>query len=141
MSSIPPNVVTADEILQWVDQVAQLKKLRDSEMVLRKRIFGAYFPEPKEGTNIFKLSEEDRLEGGYSYTRDIDPAALVALTPVFQEAGISVDALIERKPSLRVGVYRTLTEEQINLFDQCLIVKPASPSLKIAKIPEVKRGK
>lgn len=49
--------------------------------------------------------------------------------------GAGVANLVKEKTTLAVGAYRKLTEEQTALFDQCLVIKPASPKLSITKAP------
>lgn len=132
MVAIPAQpAVTAEEMSQWYAMQEQLKKLKASEMLLRQRIFGSYFPDPSEGTNTAPLSDGWVLKGGYKIERKLDVGALGAMREQFTEAGISVDALVEYKPELRIKPYRELTAEQMALFDRCLIIKPGAPSLSV----------
>ena len=131
MVAIPTNTATPQDLHKWYLMQDTLKKLKSEEMSLRKRIFATYFPAPVEGTNTHPLPQDWVLKGTYPVTREIDPGALQANKERFLAAGIPVDNAIVYKPSLAVSVYRTLTAEQMKLFDQCLIVKPGSPGLEI----------
>jgi len=145
MTTIPENTVTQQDLIQWYELVDKLKKIKTAEMILRLKIFKHYFPEPKEGVNTFVLPDSYLLKGDYSYDRNVDEAALVTLTPMLQDKGINLDVLIRRKPELALKEYRTLEKDQteegvqkLRLFDQCLIIKPSTPSLKIVDPPKPK---
>lgn len=135
MVSIPVNEVTVADMIEWdklQKEIAHFKAtVMASEMLLRRKIFAAYFPEPKEGTNNAQLADSWVLKGVYGLDRKIDVGALTALAPQFAEKGINLNALVEAEPKLRVAQYRELTAEQRALFDQCLIIKPSSPQLEI----------
>lgn len=131
MVEIPENEVTQADLSQWYTMQEELKKLRAAEMLLRQKIFKAFFPVPSEGTNNHELSDGWMLKGKHTINRDIDPGAFQVLRKQFEDAGIHPDALVQYKPSLVKREYNMLTEEQRHLFDQALIVKPGSPSLEI----------
>jgi hypothetical protein len=44
---------------------------------------------------------------------------------------LHIDKLVKWKPEVAITEYRKLTEEERNRFDQCLVIKPGSPSLEI----------
>jgi len=132
MTQLPDNPVTINDLMAWYKMHEDLAKLKASEVLLRKKIFGHYFPTPSEGTNTFTLPDGYALKATYKIERKVDEAALTTLAPSFREQHIAVDSLIVRKPELAVREYRKLTTEQTRLFDQCLIVKPSeTPSLEI----------
>jgi hypothetical protein len=138
MAQVPENKVTEHDLSVWFKMAEQLKKLRDSEMVLRKRIFSGFFPEPKEGINRVEISNGFNLEVSYPIERKVDEVALDALTPDdWEKVGLSKDVLIKYKPSLVVSAYRQLTDEQRAIFDQILTIKDGSPSgMKVVKKKE-----
>ena len=140
MTSIPNNAVSQADLAEWYRLQEELKRIKASEMLLRQRIFGAYFPSPVEGTNSAPLADGWVLKGKHTINRDIDPGALGAMKEQFAEAGISADALVQYKPSLVLKEYRTLTEEQRQLFDRALIVKPGSPALEIVLPAKAKKA-
>lgn len=131
MVEIPENEVTQEDLSQWYTMQEELKRLRAAEMLLRRKIFKAFFPVPAEGTNNHELPDGWMLKGKHTINRDIDPGAFQVLRDQFEKAGIHPDALVQYKPSLVKREYNMLTEEQKHLFDQALIVKPGSPALEI----------
>ena len=133
MVAIPANTATQADLEQWFMLADQLKKIKAEEMVLRQRIFDTYFPAPMEGTNTATLPDGFALKGKYTVNREVDIAAFTANRAYFQETGIPMDSMVQFKPSLVLSAYRTLTAEQAQLFDQCLIVKPGSPALEIVQ--------
>lgn len=139
MVQIPVDEVKQEDIQQWYVLQDQLKKLKASEMLLRTRIFKGLFPNPVEGTNNYPLPDQWVLKGGYKLTRNIDIGSLQAMRERFAAAGVRPDSLVEYKPSLVLSEYRTLTEEQRQLFDQCLEIKPGSPSLEIVLPAKAKK--
>lgn len=142
MTNIPDNTVTQEDLEAWFVMKKKLSDLKAAEGLLRAKIFNHYFPDPVEGTNSVPLADDYVLKGVHSITRKLDIGVLQALstsetdinheleTP-FEQHGINVDKLVEYKPSLVMKEYRTLTAEQAVFFDQCLDVKPGSPTLSI----------
>lgn len=139
MVNIPENQVTEADIQEWYMLQDKLKTLKTNESILRSKIFKGLFPTPKEGTNIFDLSQGYVLKGKYSLTRTIDIGALQALRTEFESVSIPVDSLIKWEPSLKLKEYRELTAEQMTLFDQCLTIKPGSPALEIVLPAKAKK--
>lgn len=135
MVQVPADVVENpnQELVLWYQMREQLSKLKTAESLLRKRLFGHFFPTPTEGTNNYTLPDGFVLKAKHTIIRDIDEPAFLALKPKFEENGINADVLVRRKPELCVTPYRELTAEQMHLFDQCLIIKPGSPQMEIAK--------
>ena len=151
-----PNEVQAAPVDLGVSEATKLAKLVEwntalkaldgvklivaRELLLRKEVGKLFFPAPKEGTNSVKLNDGWELKYNYPIKRDVDEGALGALKAEFIKLGISSDKLVEYKPSLVTTEYRTLTEEQIQLFDQALIVKPGSISLEIVLPAKAKKA-
>lgn len=131
MTQIPGNDVTLADLTAWYEMQEQLKKLKASEMLLRTKLFAAFFPTPKEGTNSFPLDKGWVLKGTYKIERKIDIALLTAYSPTLRLASINPNTLVKCEPSLITKAYRKLTAEQEKLFDQVLVVKPGAPSLEI----------
>lgn len=131
MVQIPENEVTQVDLAAWYAMQDELKRLKTAEMLLRQKIFKAYFPAPKEGTNTAPLDNGWVIKGTYKIDRKIDIALLLAFSPSLRENGINPDALVKYEPALVTKAYRELTAEQEKLVDQVLIVKPGAPSLEI----------
>lgn len=111
--------------------VEDAAKLKVAEMLLRKKIASALFPNPVEGTNKYPLAEGYVLNLQHKIDRTLDEAVFMAMRDEFASNGIAVNDIVERKPALKLAVYRELTEGQAKLFDNALTIKPASPSMKI----------
>ena len=131
MSLVPPNTVTQADLEEWYKATEELTRAKQKEILLRLRIFKHYFPNPVEGTNTFALPDGYEIKGVHKINRTVEPAALEVLKPQFAEALISLDKLIKYEPDLVIKEYRTLTDDQRNLFDQALIVKDGTPDVKI----------
>jgi hypothetical protein len=130
------KMVTAQELAEWYRLSYELKLMKVKENELRAKIFGFYFPNPKEGTNKFELKDGTGavLKAIHVINRSVEPGSLDALKAALHEEGspqLPIADLIRYKPELAVGEYRKLTAEEALFFDQCLIIKPGSPSLEI----------
>lgn len=132
MSLIPDNPVTAATLVEWYNQVAQMAKLKASEMLLRQKIFKHFFKEPKEGANTHIMDDGYQLKADRVINRKVDEPLYKSMMEEFVAQGINPHALVRYKPELNTTAYRELTLEQQKFFDQCLIVTDGSPSLKIA---------
>jgi hypothetical protein len=132
MTAIPANVVTQKDLNQWSELQKQLGALKSAEMILRIKIFKGLFPTPVEGTNSIPLGTEGWvIKAKYPINRKPDVALLTARVAELRAAGIVVEDVIRNVPELATGEYRKLTEEQRNLLDQVMEVKPGSPALEI----------
>lgn len=137
MTDIPGQPpATIDDLKRWDDLkkaiAAQMPTaLIVQEKELRARIVAAFFPNPKEGTNAYPLANGYRLKYVNSIKRDVDPGEYQARQAEFTQAGIAAAAMLVWKPTLDKKQYNTLTAEQQQVFDRCLIVKPESPQLEI----------
>ena len=108
-----------------------VKPIIAKEQELRKQVFAAFYPTPKEGTNTLDLAEGWKLKGVYKLDRKIDEAALPAVTEQLREMGVNADTLVKWTPSLKTAVYKELTAEQRAVFDQALIIKPGLPTIEL----------
>lgn len=131
MATVPANNVTQADIEAWYVLKGELAKVKSQEMMLRKKIFGSFFPSPKEGTNSQDIGGGWVIKGGYTLNRDFDRGQLDALGPVLFEQGIPMPDLVTFEPKLVLRNYRLLTAEQKLAFDEVLIIKPGTASLDI----------
>lgn len=132
MIQIPPNAVTQTDLNEWDALQKQLSALKSAEMLLRMKIFKGLFVNPVEGTNTLPLGDEGWvIKAKYPINRKPDVALLTARAAELRAAGIPLDTVIRTIPELATGEYRKLTEEQRNLLDQVMEVKPGSPALEI----------
>lgn len=139
MTAVPENTVTQKDLEDWFKLQDQLKKIKASEMLLRTKIYKGLFISPKEGTNSLPLAEGWVLKAKRTINREVDLAALNVnslVDPATQMSrlsanGIHPESLIKWKPELVTAAYRALTAEQMEIFNECLVIKDGSPSLEI----------
>lgn len=133
MTLIPQNLTTVNDLVEWDRIQKEMASLKAKEMILRIKIYKAYFPDIPEGTSRVELAAGYMLKAERKVSRTLDEAVVTALagSNVFEKEGIFLSKLIAQKPSLVMKEYRTLTEEQKAIFDQCLEIKDATPSLAI----------
>ena len=93
------------------EAVDSVKKVISKEQELRKKVFDAFYPEPKEGTNTVDLAEGWVLKGVYKLDRKIDEAALPAVAEQLRAMGINADTLVKWSPDLKTATYKELTAE------------------------------
>lgn len=125
------STVNIEKLEKWYNMQEELKVLREAESVLRNEIFKVAFPNPKEGTNKLDLPEGWVLNATMPITRKVDLAAFLALKEELEAAHISPDKMVKFLPELELKQYRCLTEEEVQLVDQFLIIKEGSPQMKI----------
>lgn len=150
MSAIPEDQLTQNDLFVWYKMRADLATLKRAESLLRMRIFRHLFPIPEEGTNTVQLDTLPMLAGMaptgnvikavHKLNRDIDVAALTTLTPRFQEANLPLAKLVKYVPELVIKEYRKLTDEERQLFEQAIIIKPGSPALEIVLPASAKKA-
>lgn len=149
MSLIPEDTLTMNDLFTWYKMQSDLATLKRAENLMRMRVFRHLFPVPVEGTNSLELDKLPMfaqapeqlgyvLKATHKIQRDLDIAALTALTPKFQEAKLPLAELVKYEPSLVLKAYRKLTDEERQLFEEALIIKPGSPSLEIV-LPAAKK--
>lgn len=126
---IPDNYVEGD-LEKWYKAAEELSVMKNIEMILRKRVYRHFFKNPKEGTNSHPLKDNYVLKGKRTIDRSVDEAAYKVMKDKFAELKIAED-IIRYKPELAVKEYRSLTEEQRKVFDNCLIIKDGAPALEV----------
>lgn len=131
MVNIPKNEISDADFIEWDRLKVELGIIKTKEMLLRKKIFKAFFAEATEGTYYQPMANGWRLKAVAKLDRSVDTAVLPVMRPQFEAAGINADTLIEYKPSLLVAAYRKLTDEQRTIFDCALTIKPGSPALEL----------
>jgi hypothetical protein len=132
------DVCTVEDIAAWFKAAEELKHARAKEILLRNRIARHFFPEAKEGTNTHVLPDGYQLKWVHKIDRNIDVGPYTVLRDQMLAAKIALDSVVLWKPDLAIKEYRELTEEQMKLFDQCLVIKPSQGALSIAAPPKGK---
>lgn len=114
-------------LTDWKVTVQTLQELKEKELTLRKQLFAGAFPAPAEGTQRVTLTDGTILKGVFKLNRKIDVEVLKNL-----ELSQRVKDLVVRyKPELDAKMYRTMSTEDREIFDECLTITPGTPSLEI----------
>lgn len=109
-----------------------LTKVKDIEMDLRKKLFAGAFPNPKEGTNTWKLPDGRALKGKYEIRRTIDEAALPVSLQALRDHGVAnTDVLVRYKPELAKREWNTLSDEAKLIFSPAIVATPGSPQFEV----------
>lgn len=117
-------------ITEWQTAANELKRAKGAEAAARRKVLSTFCPDPKEGANWVPLTDGWRLNVKQSYTYKVDEAALDSMRQALP-AG-SVDELVRFKPELNKRAYSNmLTDDQRRIFDEALIIKPASASVEL----------
>lgn len=129
-------------LLMWQELSTLQKKLKAVEMAMRKQMAEEFFTNPNEGTNTFDMGKEWKLKLTHKINRSPDEASFEG---VFAElnaddtiTAFTKEDLFKFKPELKKAAYNKLTDKQRNIFDQCLVIKPGSPELKLVPPKEKK---
>lgn len=123
-----PEEVTLDDLKHWKQLCSKLKIMKEEEMELRKKIAAFYFQDPKIGTNTHK---QDGVVIKFKKSLNISVDAAV-LPAVLKELPDDYEQhLVKYKPELMLKNYKTLPADSKAIFDECLIVKDASPSITV----------
>jgi hypothetical protein len=154
-SFVPLNQLCIEDLDEWETAKDQLARLKSTEALLRDRVVKFFFPQAEEGTNNAKLPDGTKIVAVQPVTRKVDQVALDHMRkllvkdmrshlenlkidtqawpdemPVVEALQLG-DSLIKWVPELAIAEYRTLTSEQLAIFDSVLEVKPGSPQVKI----------
>lgn len=124
---------TQAEIDEWHITAARMKKDKDREMVLRKKIFNGCFPAPEEGTNTTEIFAGWNLKATHKIDRKPKEELLKTFAEELKAAELPLSDLIKMKPELSVTAYKKLSDEQRKIFDKVLEIKPGAPSIEIVK--------
>lgn len=122
------------KLTEWQNKVAQIEAqahLTVEERKLRAEVFALAFPKPAEGTNNEELPQGWKLKGTLKIDRKLDEAALPAVKEAIRAMGVNPDPLVKYKPELALKDYRALPPEVMKVFDTCLTIKPALPSIEL----------
>lgn len=138
MILIPEREVTVEHLKEWYALKQQLDELKNKEVVLRQFIFNGIFTKPEEGVNKHDINDGTGavLKGTYVINRKVNEEQLEELETSLSDPNsnlpqLDLDKLIKWKPEVSITEYRKLTDEQRNLLDQTLVIKPGMPSLEI----------
>jgi hypothetical protein len=122
-----------EEFLYWLQISQELKKLKIKEKNIREKLFKNIFPTPNEGTNEYRINNDQTIKGVYSLTRSVDEPIFEMSKSYLIKNNIHVDNLVRYRPKLNLREYRKLTFRQKSLFDNCLVITPGAVKLELVK--------
>ncbi len=155
---VPPDQLCQEDIGQWESLKDTLASTKSAESLLRGKLVKSLFAAPEEGTNKVKLADGAVIELQHKIDRSVDEEKLATFLqytvgalrswlmslnidcsaapddqPAHEFLKLRMDELIVKKPTLSISAYRTLTAEQMAVFDSVLDIKPGSPQVKIVR--------
>lgn len=126
-------------------QIEGFKPIMAEELALRKELVEAFFNTKIEGTQSAPLSNGGgwMVKANIKLERKIDETALPAVLESLRELKVTTtDTLVKYKPTLSLSAYKNLQKlnnEASKVFDQCLTIKPGTPTLEMVP-PPVPKG-
>lgn len=129
---MPLTIEQQDKLTLWNRLNLNLKTLKEEEMKLRNEIVSEFFdPGKTEGTEYADLANGYRLKvvKKENYNLDNKNGKVDAALEKLNE-GIA-DLVVNWNPSLSISNYRKLTDSEKSVFNDCLEIKPGSPTLEI----------
>lgn len=118
-----------------------LDKIKELELDLRLKLFAGAFPNPKEGTNTWKLPDGREIKGQHKINRTIDEAALPVTLQALREHGVgNADQLVRYKPELAKREWNALSDEAKLLFSPAVISTPGTPQFEVVTPKRRGRG-
>lgn len=120
-----------EQLAEWYKIAAQIKVLAKVEKDLRIALARFYVPNAKEGTNKVTLPDGAELVVTEKYNYKVDKALLNSIGLQLKEVNVNIDDLIENKPSLKIGEYRKLDEDALDILSQCVTYTIGTPGMEV----------
>lgn len=128
--AVVPGELVQDQLhLKNVLALAQ-----NAERGNRKVLLDTFFPDAPKGSHSLDADDGRTVSATFSLEYKVDEGALDFVRKQMQEEfGVNVDAMFNWKPSLKMALYKELSDEERAVFDQCLTITEGSPQLKITE--------
>lgn len=133
-----PTAAFTAFVEEWKTLDAWLAGAKAREAELRKYIVATILPsDAKEGVNTVQSSDGLEFKVTVKVNRSLDEAALDSVMQALPEDSPwrKQGVLIEFKPRLVLGGFRTLPENQMRIFSKALTETPGMPELEIRPAP------
>lgn len=137
----PTPATHAEYLDSWLKIKDIAKSLSDTEMTMRKALFAATFPDPKEGANTFVLADGRKLSATHKINRSIDEALLQPTRAEYEllnDRPINFDELLKVKHELVTSAFRKLQPAKGEapgpayvVISKMITAKPGSPSMEV----------
>jgi hypothetical protein len=137
--NLEPKQAKLQEWHEALQAAAAAKPLVEKEQALRKEVSAMFFPDPVEGVNTIELPSGWKLKLTHKIDRKIDETVLQAVLTELRSKGINFDTVVNMKPELATKTYKAMmisNKEAVKVFDTCLTIKPASPTMELVEPKE-----
>jgi hypothetical protein len=121
------------DLRKWYKMSVDLKKLKNDEMSLRKKICKSLFGEgvrDEDKTIKFGMPSGISVQATSKVSIKIDEAVL---REIYGDLSLSEQSAVVYKPNLVMAGYKALAKD--SLFHEAISIQPASPTLKVV-IPD-----
>lgn len=117
-----------------------LSVTKDKELDLRLKLFNGAFPNPKEGTNTWKLPDGRELKGKYVINRYVNQEVLQPTLQALREHGVAnTDQLVKFKPELAKREWNALSDEAKLIFSPAITATPGTPQFEVVTPKRARR--
>ena len=137
----PAPATHAEYLDSWLKIKDLAKSLAQTEMTMRKALFAATFPAPKEGSNVFELPDGRKLAATYKINRTIDESLVQATRAEYEllnERPVDFDELLKVKHDLVTSAFRKLQPANDEapssayvVISKMITAKPGSPTMEV----------
>lgn len=132
VASMPPTVDQLAVLTDWYETAIQLKAIKEKESRLRDQLAKELFRE-----NADASTESIDIGAGYilKLTRKLDyklnnkQDEVLALVAILDQT--LAQKLVKWTPELSISTYKALDAPTQALFNGCLTIKPAKPTLEV----------
>ena len=121
-----------EKLEEYTHTKSQLDKFKAKEMKLRLELASHYLHGKKVGTHNFN-DEFAKVKAVKKVTTSLDADQLSAL---FDDFTNEERECITFKPQLIMKEYKLLSEDERDLLDMCIVVKPATPAFSVKLFEE-----
>ncbi|MCK9513550.1 MAG: hypothetical protein M0R28_20310 [Pigmentiphaga sp.] len=137
----PAPTTHAEYLDSWLKIKDIAKSLSDTEMTMRKALFAATFPDPKEGANNFILPDGRKLAATHKINRSIDEALIQPTRAEYEllnDRPVAFDELLKVKHELVTSAFRKLQpakDEALGpayaVISKMITAKPGAPTMEV----------
>lgn len=137
----PAASTHAEYLDNWLKLKDISKALTELEMSMRKALFAATFPTPKEGANTYVLPDGRKLKATHKITRNVDEAMIALARSEYElcnDRPVEFDLLLKTKYDLVTSSYRKLQPADgaapslaYLAASRMITEKPGSPTLEV----------
>ena len=117
-------------VSDYIEAKSQLTEWKAKEAKLRVQLLETAFPGAISGNETAEFNDL-KIKGSFKFSYKLDAASLEENIATLSEDELSC---IAHKPSLVMSKYNALELDEKEALDECVIVSPAMPTLKIEEL-------